>query len=106
MDNEFVTMCEHGTRYEINRLGDIRNKKTQHILTPMLSAINGYDQVSIYDMERKKKRHVRVHRMVCGTFHLNKENKRCVDHIDRNKRNNKADNLRWATHKENYDNKP
>jgi len=33
------------------------------------------------------------------------ENKRCIDHIDRNRQNNSLDNLRWATDKENCNNK-
>ena len=42
-----------------------------------------------------------VHRMVAELFISNPENKWYVDHIDGNRYNNKATNLRWATPSEN-----
>ena len=45
--------------------------------------------------------HNLVHRLVAKTFIPNPENKPCVDHIDRNVKNNKSENLRWVSHKEN-----
>lgn len=42
-----------------------------------------------------------VHRVVAKAFIPNLENKPEVDHIDGNTRNNRADNLRWVTSKEN-----
>ena len=38
----------------------------------------------------------RVHRLVAETFIPNPENKETVDHIDRNRKNNSRQNLRWA----------
>ena len=45
-----------------------------------------------------------VHRVVAETFHANPENKPTVDHINRVRTDNRACNLRWATHHEQNEN--
>jgi len=42
-----------------------------------------------------------VHRLVAKAFHGYPDGLLEVDHIDCNKENNQADNLRWVTHKKN-----
>lgn len=45
-----------------------------------------------------------IHRAVAELFVPNTENKPCVDHINTDRLDNRAENLRWVTHKENCNN--
>jgi hypothetical protein len=63
----------------------------------------GYIGVCLSKNNTKKYTH--IHRLVAMTFIPNPENKREVDHIDRDKTNNKISNLRWCSPSENARNK-
>ena len=62
----------------------------------------GYNNVDLYNIGKRTKP---IHRLVAQAFLENPDNKRCVDHIDRNKLNNHISNLRYATDSENGMNK-
>lgn len=47
---------------------------------------------------------VYVHRIVAELFIPNPENKQYIDHINTDKHDNRAENLRWVTNKENCNN--
>jgi hypothetical protein len=49
--------------------------------------------------------HIRLHRAVAELFIPNPENKQTVDHINRDKHDNRVCNLRWATYKEQAENR-
>ena len=63
---------------------------------------NGYQIVNLFS-DNKRKTHT-IHRLVANCFILNPNNKPCVDHINTDKADNRVENLRWVTHKENMNN--
>ena len=68
-------------------------------LTPNIR--NGYLTVYIGDVNYKQL----VSRLVAKAFIPNPENKRCVDHINRIRTDNRLCNLQWATDIENCNNR-
>lgn len=61
---------------------------------------DGYGYLFVHLKTNKK-----IHRLVAEHYIANPENKREVDHIDRNKNNNDVSNLRWVSSKENCKNR-
>ena len=61
----------------------------------------GYMVVSLCKNGKQKK--VFVHRLLATAFIPNPENKRCIDHINGIRDDNRLENLRWVTHQENMD---
>ena len=82
--------------YEISSCGRVRNATTERMLKPSDSA---YQTINL-SKNKKSKPHY-VHRLVAEAFVDNPAEKRCVDHIDGNRKNNNCENLRYATHSEN-----
>ena len=86
------------TNYEVSSVGRVRNSKTGRVLKPSDNG-SGYMQVVLAKNGSTKT--FKVHRLVAETFIENPLGKRCVDHIDGNRRNNTIENLRWASDSEN-----
>lgn len=87
-------------KYEASTFGRIRNSSNKRIKCQVYDGRYlkfGYE-VNI-DGEIKKGWY-RVHRAIAETFIPNPENKKTVNHKDGNRFNNSADNLEWATPKE------
>jgi hypothetical protein len=62
----------------------------------------GYYMVAL---DKKGASHHSIHRLLALAFIPNPENKPCVDHINRIRTDNRLENLRWVTYKENNLNK-
>lgn len=93
---------------EISNTGKIRNIKTGKYQS--FGDNHGYYRATLYIpelYEQGKKtccKHFLVARLVALAFIPNPDNKPEIDHIDGDRHNNRADNLRWVTHKENVKN--
>jgi hypothetical protein len=81
-------------KYEVSNLGQIRNKNTKRILKKSILP-SSYEIISLSANSRQKS-HL-VHRLVAQAFILNSNNFPDVNHKDRNKRNNRVENLEWVT---------
>ena len=84
------------TRYEVSSFGNLRNG--EHIIKQTLCK-DGYKKYIYFHEGRLQ--YLSIHRLVAGTFIPNPDKKRCVDHINRIRSDNRLENLRWATHQEN-----
>lgn len=82
------------SNYEINIMGNIRNKNTNKILTPNTN-IQGY--VSVKLSKNNIPKAYLVHRLVALTFLPNYYNKPTVNHKNKIRTDNRIWNLEWAT---------
>lgn len=92
--------------YLVSNLGEVKSlPKNRHPTTRILrKTVDAYGYESVGFVRNKKHYTKKVHRLVAEAFIPNPEGKATVDHIDGNKLNNSADNLRWASAMENYHN--
>ena len=91
--------------YFINRDGVVLSKKgVKDRIIKCNDDGHGYNQIGLY--KNKKRKCCKVHRLVGLTFIPNPNNYPDIDHIDRNKKNNCVENLRWCDVEMNNVNKP
>lgn len=86
----------------VSNMGNFKDKNKEDI--KLMVEKGGYLQVPVCNNKQGKIKYLQAHRVVMETW-CPKQNmwkdKLTVDHLDHNKRNNKAKNLEWVTQQEN-----
>jgi hypothetical protein len=84
--------------YSVSNLGNVYS---EYSMKPVKTGTDRYGYKKV-DLRKDKTRYTcRIHRPVALAFIPNPENKPFVDHINNIKTDNRIENLRWATVKEN-----
>ena len=93
---EFVDIEGYEGLYKINILGDVMRNGI--VRKPYVSN-RGYKRVCL-SKDGKKKKYL-IHRLIMLHFVPNPSNLECVDHINRIKHDNRIENLRWVSKRDN-----
>lgn len=96
--------------YQISSIGKLKRTegydsrghyRKEKILKPKIDK-DGYYEYAL--SKNGKVRYFRAHRLVAEAFIPNPENKPCIDHINCIRSDNRIENLKWCTNKENHNN--
>jgi hypothetical protein len=101
VDMEEWKQLPNYNNYEVSNLGQVRNNKTKRILKHANNG--GYLQVglSCYGVTKS----FSVHQLVGLCFIENQNNRKQINHIDKDRTNNNITNLEWCTAAENNSHK-
>lgn len=107
MFEEWKDICGFENVYKVSNLGRVKRvvdtwgRPIERILRPYLSP-NGYYLVDLRFGAKKKK--ILVHRLVAIAFLDNPYKKPNIDHLNTIRTDNRVENLKWCTQKENCNN--
>lgn len=87
--------------YLIYEDGRVYTKKYNRFLTQR-NHNKGYYEIKL--SKNGKEKIFKLHRLIALHYIPNPENKPCIDHINRDRKDNRIENLRWATCSENQQN--
>lgn len=92
--------------YQVSNLGNVRTLifRNNKIVKPKIKVMkpqirNNYYIINL--VKNHKRKQYSVHRLVAETFIPNPKEYKVVHHLDYNTFNNKVENLKWCTQKEN-----
>lgn len=91
------TIPNYDDQYLISNMGRIKSLKTNKLLSATQHS-DGFMKIRLW--RNNKAKNFLIHRLVAQAFISNPREYSSVSHIDGDKRNNRYDNLKWATQKE------
>ncbi len=86
--------------YVITSNGEVWNRYTGKMLNKKQNKNNDYERVTLYDRYGNA-RYYTVHFLVAMAYIPNPDNLPEIDHINRNKKDNNVENLRWINRSKN-----
>ena len=91
--------------YSVSNTGLIRLDETGRILKAFSN--HGYSRVNLFEVDstgKRKNRKILVHRLVADAFLAPISGKHEIDHINGIRNDNRPENLKWSTRRENMNN--
>ena len=83
--------------FSVSNMGRVKNIKTGKIKTLTKNKSTGYYSVRLDIGKKHKKKTYQIHQLIAQMFIGNSPENYYVTHIDRNKQNNKVDNLKYIS---------